>query len=323
MAAFVDINGLRTFRTKQNEYNLEHFASLSGGKVTAEQLPSFVDDVVEGYTTKNEQGIVTFYSDAEKTKPITGERGKIYVDLAAVIDGSYRFSGTNYVEIGTSVSTADKAINDANGNPIITTYATKDELGTAATTAATKNSLGVVQIGDNIDVDAGIISVATATSDVLGLVKIGTNIDNTSGTISVKTGSKADTGILKVGTNLDVADGTVDVKIATANEKGLVQVGNNISIADGVISVATASDSVIGLAKAGGNINVDAAGTFSVNTANTTQSGVVQVGSNISVDNGVISITNGNVTSALGYTPLDAASLTAVTTAEIEGLFTE
>ncbi len=83
---FVDLNGLRTFRTKQNEYNLAHFASLSGGKVTAEQLPSFVDDVVEGYITKNaETGAITFYSDAEKTQVVEGERGKIYHDLAATI----------------------------------------------------------------------------------------------------------------------------------------------------------------------------------------------------------------------------------------------
>ena len=267
---FVDLNGLRTFKTRQDQYNLEHFASLSGGKVTAEQLPSFVDDVIEGYTTKNaETGAVTFYSDSAKTQPITGETGKIYVDLAATIDGSYRFSGSQFVEIGTSVSTADKAVNDANGNPIITTYATKDELGTAATTAATKNSLGVVQIGDNIDVAAGVISVATATSDTLGVVITGTNIDN-----------------------------------------------NN-----GVISVATASDSVIGLAKAGTNVNVDATGTFSVNTATAAQSGVVQIGSNISVDNGVISLSSSNVTSALGYTPVNAAELSAISTSDIEGLF--
>ena len=269
MAAYVDINGLRTFKTKQDEYNLGHFASLSGGKVTAEQLPSFVDDVVEGYTLEN-AGVVTFYSDSEKTQAITGETGKIYVDLAATIDGTYRYTGSRFVPIGNSVSTADKAINDANGNPIVTTYATKNELSTASTTPATKSSLGVVQIGDNIDVDNGIISV----------------------------------------------------KVGTAADKGILQVGTNISVANGVISVATATASEIGLAKAGTNINVDNAGTFSVNTASTSESGVVQIGSNISVANGVISLSSGNVTSALGYTPLDAASISAVTTAEIEGLFT-
>lgn len=129
--SYVDLAGLRTFKTKQDEYNLSHFASLSGGKVTAEQLPSYVDDVIEGYTSVNE-GVVTFYSDAEKTQPITGETGKVYVDVAATIDGSYRYTGSRFAAIGTAVSTADKAINDANGNPIIETYATKDEVDLSA-----------------------------------------------------------------------------------------------------------------------------------------------------------------------------------------------
>ena len=371
---YIDIAGLGIFKTKQDAYNLTRFASLSGGKVTAEQLPSFVDDVIEGYTSVSE-GVVTFYSDAEKTQLITGEVGKIYVDLAATIDGSYRYTGSRFAAIGTAVSTADKAINDANGNAIIETYATKDELGTASTTPATKSSLGVVQVGENINVDNGAISVYTATDSDLGVVKIGSNIDLDNGTISVKigstnergllqvgqnisvangiisvatatdsdiglakagsninvdsagtfsvnTGSKAQSGVLKVGDNLDVSDGTVSVKVASSLEKGIVQVGSNISIADGVISVATATSSEIGLAKAGSNINVDNAGTFSVNTASAVQSGVVQVGSNISVNDGTISLSSANVTAALGYTPLDAASISAVPVAEIEALFT-
>ncbi len=43
---FVDLNGSRTFRTKQNEYNVAHFDSLSDDKVPSEQLTSF-DDVVK------------------------------------------------------------------------------------------------------------------------------------------------------------------------------------------------------------------------------------------------------------------------------------
>ena len=372
--SYVDLAGLRTFKTKQDEYNLSHFASLSGGKVTAEQLPSYVDDVIEGYTSTNE-GVVTFYFDAEKTQPITGETGKVYVDVAATIDGSYRYTGSRFAAIGTAVSTADKAINDASGNPIIETYATKDELGTAATTPATKTSLGVVQIGNNIDVDNGSISVAVATSDTLGLVKVGSNIDlandgtislkigstnekgllqvgtnisvadgtisvatasdseiglakagtnidvDATGTFSVKTGSKTNLGVLKVGDNLDTTDGTVSVKIGSANEKGIVQAGTNLKIDNGVLSVATASNSEIGLAKAGTNIDVDATGTFSVKTATNAQSGVVQVGANISIADGTISLSSANVTGALGYTPLNAAEISAVPTAEIEALF--
>lgn len=62
-------------------------ASLdASGKVPADQLPSFVDDVVE----------VTNISAA----PETGESGKIYVALDT--GKCYRWSGTMYVEISSS-----------------------------------------------------------------------------------------------------------------------------------------------------------------------------------------------------------------------------
>ena len=152
--AYIDLNGLRSFKLKQDAYNLGKFASLFGGKISPEQLPSYVDDIIEGYT-KNEEGVVSFYADSDCTVAIKGEKGKIYYDLAATVDGSYRYSGSQFVAVGNSVSTADKAVNDANGNPIIDTYATKDELGTVSTTPATKTALGVVQIGDNISLSEG------------------------------------------------------------------------------------------------------------------------------------------------------------------------
>lgn len=65
----------------------------SYGKVPQSQLPSYVDDVVEGYFYNN-----AFYSDAGHTELITAESGKIYVDIPSKI--SYRYSGTAYVVIG-------------------------------------------------------------------------------------------------------------------------------------------------------------------------------------------------------------------------------
>ena len=146
MAAYIDLNGLRLFKIKQDEYNLGKFASLSGGKISPEQLPSYVDDIIEGYA-KNEEGVVSFYADSDCTVDIEGEKGKIYYDLAATVDGSYRYSGSQFVAVGNSVY--------SNGNPIIDTYATNDELGTVSTTPATKTALGVVQIGDNISLSEG------------------------------------------------------------------------------------------------------------------------------------------------------------------------
>ena len=62
------------------------------GKVPAAQLPSYVDDVVEGYYSEG-----AFYKEEAFSTEITGESSKIYVDLAT--NKSYRFGGTVYVEI--------------------------------------------------------------------------------------------------------------------------------------------------------------------------------------------------------------------------------
>lgn len=71
-------------------------ASLdSNGKVPSSQLPSYVDDVVEGYYYNGQ-----FYTDSAHTQLITPETGKIYVDLNT--NKTYRWGGTTYVEISQS-----------------------------------------------------------------------------------------------------------------------------------------------------------------------------------------------------------------------------
>ena len=68
-------------------------ASLdSSGKVPTSQLPSYVDDVIEGYLSDG-----VFYSDSSHTTAMTGETGKIYIDLST--EKCYRFGGSAYVEI--------------------------------------------------------------------------------------------------------------------------------------------------------------------------------------------------------------------------------
>ena len=56
------------------------------GKVPASQLPSFVDDVVEGFFQNGK-----FYKDSSFTTEITSETGKIYVDK--ITEKTYRWSG--------------------------------------------------------------------------------------------------------------------------------------------------------------------------------------------------------------------------------------
>ena len=73
-----------------NTLNLK--ADLIDGKVPASQMPSYVDDTIEGYYYQG-----AFYEDSAHTTAITGERGKIYVDL--IENKTYRWTGTIYTRI--------------------------------------------------------------------------------------------------------------------------------------------------------------------------------------------------------------------------------
>jgi hypothetical protein len=73
----------------------------TAGKVPSSQLPSYVDDIIEGhYNTKDGK----FYENdgTNSQYRIVGETGKIYVDKNT--EKTYRWSGTAYVEISASLA---------------------------------------------------------------------------------------------------------------------------------------------------------------------------------------------------------------------------
>lgn len=79
-----------TAENTANKGKANGYASLGGdGKVPADQLPSYVDDVSEFASKSN--------------FPSKGEKGKIYVDLST--ENIYRWSGSAYVEISPSLIT--------------------------------------------------------------------------------------------------------------------------------------------------------------------------------------------------------------------------
>lgn len=77
------------------------------GHVPAAQLPSYVDDVIDGYLSGGK-----FYKESAHTTEISEETGKIYVDL--ITNKTYRWSGSAYavisetIAIGTTSSTAGR-----------------------------------------------------------------------------------------------------------------------------------------------------------------------------------------------------------------------
>ena len=94
-------SNLNSFKTT---YNTEKtgFATLdSNGKVYANQLPSYVDDVIEGYLY-NSQFYLTKIDSSTYIDLVTPQDGKIYVDKDT--NKEYRWSGTQYSIISESLA---------------------------------------------------------------------------------------------------------------------------------------------------------------------------------------------------------------------------
>lgn len=71
----------------------------SSGRVPSSQLPSYVDDVIEGYYNETED---KFYEEDTYTTEITPESNKVYISVDT--NKTYRWSGTQYVIIGTDLA---------------------------------------------------------------------------------------------------------------------------------------------------------------------------------------------------------------------------
>ena len=78
-------------------------ASLDeNGKVPSEQLPSYVDDVIDVYATYDKSPTgdlsnISLFADADHNTPITGEAGKIYQNVTTGEPGyQFRWTGTTW-----------------------------------------------------------------------------------------------------------------------------------------------------------------------------------------------------------------------------------
>lgn len=79
------------------------------GKIPASQVPGSMDEIIEGYYYNG-----NFYLDSTHQQKITGEESKIYVDLET--NKTYRWGGTTYVEISSSLALGETAGTAYEGN---------------------------------------------------------------------------------------------------------------------------------------------------------------------------------------------------------------
>lgn len=192
----------------------------STGKIPSGQLPSFVDDVLE-YTN-------------QASFPTTGESGKIY--LALDTGKIYRWSGTVYLEINSSVASADSAIKLATSRSISMT-------GDGAWSVNFDGSANVTGalVLSNTGVTAGTYPVVTTNSK--GLITSGRALLDTD--IPSLPGSKI-TSALSVNTTGNAATAT---KLATARTINGVNFDGSANITiNAVDSTARVASSLLGVA---------------------------------------------------------------------------
>lgn len=178
----------------------------NSGKVPTSQLPSFVDDVLE-------------YANLSEF-PETGESGKIYVAIDT--NKTYRWGGTNYIEISASL---------ALGETSSTAY--RGDRGAAAYTHAVTNkgsafSNGLYKITTNTE---GHVTSATSVTknDLTSLgvyAKPNTGIPKTDLASDVQTSlGKADTAYVKPDTGIPKTDLASDVQTSLGKADTALQVG--------------------------------------------------------------------------------------------------
>ena len=133
-------------------------ASAITGVIAAANLPSFVDDVIEGYYS-NSKFYKTKSSDGTYATEITGEAGKIYVNLDD--NKTYRWSGTAFVVISETIALGETSTTAYRGDRGKTAYDHAAAHGSAFAS-------GLYKITTNA---AGHVTSATAVvkADITGL----------------------------------------------------------------------------------------------------------------------------------------------------------
>ena len=139
-------------------------ASLDeNGKVPSAQLPSFVDDVLEGYISDD---AATFYKDSAKSSAYSPETGKIYVDFNN--NKTYRWSGTKYIVISETLALGTTSSTAFAGDKGQTAY-THSQSAHAPSNAERNIIVGIQKNGADITPDGNRkvnITVPTKTSQI-------------------------------------------------------------------------------------------------------------------------------------------------------------
>lgn len=145
----------------------------ANGLVPSSQLPSFVDDTVEGYYNSTDG---KFYEESTYTTEIPGESGKIYISLDTNL--CYRWGGTTFVEISPSLALGETSSTAYRGDRGKAAYDNRVEGITVGGTAVTRDANMVFAI-PFASSTGGVVVTSTAVNTVA--------VNDTTGVMSLNT----------------------------------------------------------------------------------------------------------------------------------------
>jgi hypothetical protein len=184
------------------------------------------------------------------------------VQLSDSVSSGSSTTAASSLAVQTAYNLAAAALPTSGGTmtgPII--FAAGQTIPITTLPVATTSSLGIVQVGSNISVSAGTISVASASTSAAGVVQLSDSISSGSSTtaassLAVKTAYDLAAAALPLsggtmtGPITFAAGQTIPITtlpVATTTSQGIVQIGTNINVSSGTISVASASTSAAGV----------------------------------------------------------------------------
>lgn len=184
------------------------------GKIPASQVPGSMDEIIEGYYYNG-----NFYLDSAHQQEITGEESKIYVDLET--NKTYRWGGTTYVEISSSL---------ALGETVGTAYEGNKGKANADAIAALQETVG----GINDDLDDKVDKIYEGSNE------IGRVSNTQEGTYIARTqGSTTNGGSVGVGTGgafVQYTNGSVSNRIDVGSSGAKY---NNHTLLDETMALTT------------------------------------------------------------------------------------
>ena len=182
----------------------------TNGKISSSVLPSYVDDVIEGYYSDGK-----FYKDSKHTTAISGTSSVVYVDITNNTGDVYRYSGSTFIKITSSPDHKHSYVKATGTNATTSTVGVAAQSHTHSVTVNDFTPAGTIA-------DDSTNTVEVSTSAHTHPVNVSGNTGDNTASVDIPTSTHTHTvtaiGTIGAPTYKDT-EGTQIAKVASAGHK--------------------------------------------------------------------------------------------------------